>query len=161
MNEIMKIFVGVGFLAEKIMLSLSEKYGEIFKGGVFLFAASLAGLTQTLPVLLDHEYQARELEFKVEAEANKELIDLDCDRLGSLRVNCHLAKYKSDVVSSTVDFLNEMAKLFFIIGMIMMALSFWGYVGSLMKPIVHNKDKQFGAKPSRPRGARRCFHRYE
>ena len=101
---------------------------QIFRGGIFLIGISLAGLSQTIPVLLDHEQKAMELKYEFEEISNTRLNDAKCENFKDLHKKCSLAKYKIEVVSSTVDLLNTLVSILFLVGLSMLPFSVLGYV---------------------------------
>ena len=112
---------------ENLVYSLENNCYEVFKGGVFLIGVSLAGLSQTMPVMLEHEYKAMELRYSFEAKSNIKLSEAKCEDFKYIQQECNLAKYKNKVVSSTVGLLNTVVKNLLYFGVMMLVLSVIGY----------------------------------
>src|SRR5690554_1080251 len=68
-----KLFRELEKLCEGMINSFENNYYQIFRGGIFLIGVSLAGLSQTMPVLLDHEQYAMELKYEFEEKNNVEI----------------------------------------------------------------------------------------
>ncbi|KAA0692491.1 hypothetical protein DT594_16200 [Halopseudomonas laoshanensis] len=125
---IIKLFRELENMCEGIINSLESNCYQIFRGGIFLIGISLAGLSQTMPVLLDHEQKAMELKYDFEEISNTRLNDAKCENFKALHKECNLAKYKVEVVSSTIDLLNTLVRILFFIGLSMLPFSILGYV---------------------------------
>ena len=76
---IIKIFRELENVCESLISSLESNFYQIFRGGIFLIGISLAGLSQTIPVLLDHEQKAMELKYEFEEISNTRLNDAKCE----------------------------------------------------------------------------------
>lgn len=125
---IIKFFRELEKLGEAIIKSFENNYYQIFRGGIFLIGVSLAGLSQTMPVLLDHEQYAMELKYEFEEKSDVKLADAECENFKTLYKVCSLGKYKADVVSSTIEILNTLVSILFFIGFSMIPFSVLGYV---------------------------------
>lgn len=88
----------------------------------------MAGQSQTMPVLLDHEQKAMELKYEFEKISNTRLNDAKCENFKDLHKECSLAKYKVEVVSSTIVLLNTLVRILFFVGLSMLPFSILGYV---------------------------------
>ncbi|MDE8603389.1 hypothetical protein M3I01_010750 [Marinomonas sp. RSW2] len=102
-------------------------YKQIFRGGIVLVGMCLVGLSQTMPLLLDHEYKAMELKFEFEYKSNIKIEDANCEEIYSLYKECNLAKYKESVTSASVKLLNTVLHGSFYFGMGMVIFSALGY----------------------------------
>jgi len=125
---IIKLFRELEKICEGIINSFENNYYQIFRGGIFLIGVSLAGLSQTMPVLLDHEQYAMELKYEFEEKSNVNLADAECEDFKTLYKECKLGKYKVNVVSSTIELLNTLISFLFFIGVSMIPFSILGYV---------------------------------
>ncbi|WP_395764241.1 hypothetical protein [Stutzerimonas balearica] len=127
-NLIINLFGEIERIVERTISSLESNYYQIFRGGIFLIGIGLAGLSQTMPQLLDHEQKAMELKYEFEAESNIKLNEAKCENFKTLQKECNLAKYKVEVVSSTIELLNTLVRALFFIGLSMLPFSILGYV---------------------------------
>lgn len=123
-----KLFRELEKLCEGMINSFENNYYQIFRGGIFLIGVSLAGLSQTMPVLLDHEQYAMELKYEFEEKSNVELSGAECEDFKTIYKECKLGKYKVNVVSSTIELLNSLISFLFLIGLSMIIFSILGYV---------------------------------
>lgn len=123
-----KLFQELSSLLKSITISLEDNYSKIFRGGLFLFGISLAGLSQIIPVFLDYEYQAMELKYEFEEKSKTSLSVAKCDNFESLYKICNLGKYKLDISFSAMNLLIKLTGLLFYVGFSMVALSILGYI---------------------------------
>jgi hypothetical protein len=127
-HVVIKLFCELARIVEETVNSLENNYYQIFRGGIFLIGIGLVGLSQTMPQLLDHEQKAMELKYEFEERSNVKLDEAKCENFKSLQKECKLAKYKIEVISSTLDFLNTIVRILFFIGLSMLPFSILGYV---------------------------------
>lgn len=108
---------------------ITNKYGTIFKGGVALLGVFLLGISQAFPILLEHEFEARKLQYKVEASSDKSINDIECIEAND-KETCKLAKYKIKAVESTAKLAFNLVFLCFYLGVTLIFISVIGFVSS-------------------------------
>lgn len=77
-----------------IIASMLKSYRDIFKAGIFLCGVAVAGLSQTYIELIQMDYEARELQFVLEAQENKKISNIDCTTISDKKAECLLVKFK-------------------------------------------------------------------
>ena len=127
MRVLVKFLDEIVKVGDHITTETRDKYGQIFKGGVALLGVFLIGISQAFPILLDHEYEARKLQYEVEAREGKSLDDIDCEKIKD-RSKCKLAKYKNTAVSSTAKLALNFVFLCFYVGITLIFISVIGFV---------------------------------
>ena len=138
--EVMSISKVFDKISDKVINSITKQYSQIFKGSISLFAVSLIGLSQLFPVILTHEHQARELQYKVEEKTNKKIDALECEKLKKYKSECNFAQYKKSTVESSVTLTFQIISYAFWFGVFGMAISTLGFVFSAFDEKPHNKS---------------------
>lgn len=73
-----KIFSKMVLYVIEVVLSVERCHKQIFKAGIALLTVYLIGISQVVPKFLEHEYEARKLQYKVEMISEQPMTDTDC-----------------------------------------------------------------------------------
>lgn len=114
----------------KLQSVLVDSYKVIFRGGVVMLGLALFALSQHTPDILNYELNAKQVSFEFEELTGRKLSEVECEHLKTNIKLCLLAKYQEETVKKTTNMLMPIYKLLFDIGLILVSVSFYGFISS-------------------------------
>lgn len=122
-----EIIVPIWSTILELAKEVSRSHIVVFKGGVVLLGVFLVGMSQTLPILLENEYEAKKLQYKVESTTGKGINELVCTAT-PVPETCMLAKYKIHTVEKTAKLAINLIFLCFYLGISLIGVAAIGFL---------------------------------
>ncbi len=107
---------------------LKLEYISIFKAGMVVLSIALAGISQTYPVITKFDYEARALQYKIEAQEKKDFEKIDCKSIVNNVAECKLAAYKLSANNNAMNMAGIFIVFSFYLGVFLVLLSVIGFI---------------------------------
>ena len=108
--------------------SMEESYTILFKGAVILLGVSLAGLLQSYPHITKFDYDARKIQYEIEAVTGVNISKVDCNSIKTKKAECNLAQYQLQANKSAMNLASFIITTCGYFGFFLMYLSVQGFI---------------------------------
>ncbi len=110
---------------ERFLLFVFEtEYINLYKVGALLIGVSLIGLSQTFPVIINHDLKAKKAQYEIEELVGKEFESIDCDSLKKKKADCKYIKYLNNTNSTALLLSSRVISYSLYFGIIILVLTF-------------------------------------
>ena len=115
-------------MGNAIFLKLKLEYVSIFKASMVVLSIALAGISQTYPVITKFDYEARALQYKIEAQEKKTFEKINCESIVDNVADCKLAAYKLSANNNAMNMAGVIIVFGFYLGTILVLLALVGFI---------------------------------
>lgn len=137
-------------LLNHIVYSLcsTKAYSALFKAAVVLVGAALLAMSQTGTFLYEKDLAAHKAKFALEASTKMPMKEIDCSKVGTLQVDCMVAKHEIQTLDSILGLFELVIKTCFLFGV---AFAVFSMLGFLLSPFVASPSNDNRANHFRER----------